>query len=232
MPDVVHVHYARTPSDVIFGAELRALAATHPSYRLIVIIHRRRSAAVQRPTRLDALVPDWRTREMLGVRPAAAARAALCDRDRRRALHVERFRAALAVLPANAAAAACGSPRARRRDRATAARRCCRSPRAPACRAPHGCRMGICHTLRRHADRRLRARPAHRRALDEPGTRIQICVCAAAGDVELEPLKGPIMTTAPITRYRRSKPSAASSTRSAPRSWRASASAIAATSAR
>ena len=51
--------------------------------------------------------------------------------------------------------------------------------------APHGCRMGICHTC----DTTLLAgcvrdlRTGER--IDQPGTRIQVCVCAAAGDVEL-----------------------------------------------
>src|SRR6185312_12514191 len=35
MPDVVHVHYARTADDVVFGEELRCLAVDHPGYRLV-----------------------------------------------------------------------------------------------------------------------------------------------------------------------------------------------------
>src|ERR1700742_959920 len=37
MPDVVHVHHARTAADVIFGEELRCLAVDHPGYRLLEI---------------------------------------------------------------------------------------------------------------------------------------------------------------------------------------------------
>jgi ferredoxin len=51
--------------------------------------------------------------------------------------------------------------------------------------APHGCRMGICHscdaTLVAGCVRDLRTGD-----LAEPGARVQICVCAAAGDVELD----------------------------------------------
>jgi ferredoxin len=51
--------------------------------------------------------------------------------------------------------------------------------------APHGCRMGICHscdaTLVAGCVRDLRTGD-----LAEPGARIQICVCAATGDVELD----------------------------------------------
>jgi ferredoxin len=50
---------------------------------------------------------------------------------------------------------------------------------------PHGCRMGICHscdcTLVRGKVRDLRTG----RLVGEPGGRIQPCVSAAAGDVEL-----------------------------------------------
>lgn len=49
----------------------------------------------------------------------------------------------------------------------------------------HGCRMGICHTcdatLNSGCVRDLRTG----QLIDEPGARIQICVCAAAGDVEV-----------------------------------------------
>jgi ferredoxin len=50
----------------------------------------------------------------------------------------------------------------------------------------HGCRMGICHscttTLRRGCVRDLR----NGSIIDEPGVKVQICVCAAAGNVDLE----------------------------------------------
>lgn len=50
----------------------------------------------------------------------------------------------------------------------------------------HGCRMGICHTcdatLKSGCVRDLRTG----QTIDEPGARIQICVCAAAGDVEID----------------------------------------------
>ena len=50
---------------------------------------------------------------------------------------------------------------------------------------PHGCRMGICHTcdttLVSGCVRDLRTGES----VAEPGTRICVCVCAAAGDVEL-----------------------------------------------
>ncbi|MEO6776136.1 MAG: ferredoxin reductase [Kofleriaceae bacterium] len=217
MPDVVHVHYARTAADVIFGEGLRALAVDHPSYRWIeihTVADRRRFDA----TRLAALVPDWQVREAWACGPqslldaiGAAYRApdhggaalhATPDGSQagpveapRPRLHVERFRAALAVLPPNASGGrvrfAGDAPQATEVDAdATTpllhvAERAGLAPR-------HGCRMGICHTcdstLVAGCVRDLRTGTA----IDEPGARIQICVCAAAGDVELALVTNPV----------------------------------------
>jgi ferredoxin len=50
---------------------------------------------------------------------------------------------------------------------------------------PHGCRMGICHTcdvpLKSGSVRDLRTGEI----LSEPGSTVQICICAAAGDCEI-----------------------------------------------
>ncbi len=58
---VVLLHSARTPDDVIFGAELRSLAARHAGFRL----HEQLTDTMGRmgPGDLDALCPDWRERE-------------------------------------------------------------------------------------------------------------------------------------------------------------------------
>jgi len=201
MPDVVHVHYARTAEDVIFGDELRSLAVDHPGYHLIEIhtaSDRRRFEA----RRLAALVPDWQAREAWACGPQSLLDAiggvyaspshVGSDADGRPhvgRLHVERFRAALAVLPSNAsggrarfAMTATQTATDADADAATpllqVAERAGLAPRS-------GCRMGICHTcdstLVAGCVRDLRTG----QTIDEPGSRVQICVCAAAGDVEL-----------------------------------------------
>jgi ferredoxin-NADP reductase len=180
MPDIVHVHYARTDDDVIFGAELRDLAARHPAYRIRIVLtanDRRRFCREQ----LDELAPDWGTRETWACGPASLLDAATFTN----ALHVERFSAVLAPAAANAS----GGHVRFRSSRVSAIS----DGRTPLLRiaedagvaAPHGCRMGICHTcdatLTSGCVRDLRTG----QRIDEPGARIQICVCAAAGDVEL-----------------------------------------------
>ena len=190
MPDVVHVHYARTSEDMIFGEELRSLAVDHPSYRLIEI-HTRVDPRRFDGVRLAQRVPDWRSRETWACGPQSLLDAIAVvypphgTGDAVSRLHVERFRAALAVLPANATGGRvrfAASAVDRDADATTpllhVAEQAGLAPR-------HGCRMGICHTcdstLVSGCVRDLRTGAA----IDEPGARIQICVCAAAGDVEL-----------------------------------------------
>jgi ferredoxin-NADP reductase len=190
MPDAVHVQFARTPRDAIFGDELAALARAHASYRHVAI------ATARAPRRLSAaylaeLVPDWRDRAAWVCGPAgliAAATAAFADAGRAHALHVERFHAAVAPAPADAR----GGTATFRRGAATTATAA--DGQAPllvvaerAGLAPrHGCRMGICHScdaaLVSGCARDLRTGAR----ITEPGARVQLCVSAAAGDLSLD----------------------------------------------
>ena len=182
MLDIVHIHYARTPADMIFGAELRALATSHPSYRLIEV-HTQSDARRFSSARLAELVPDWTAREAWACGPATLlASVTEVFADRPHALHVERFRAALAVLP-NAAGGVVqfGGIKTRADGRTPLLRIAEDAGLSP----PHGCRMGICHscdsTLVSGCVRDLRTGAT----ITEPGAQIQICVCAAAGDLEV-----------------------------------------------
>jgi ferredoxin-NADP reductase len=179
--DIVHVHHARTPNDEIFGRELRALAAAHPGYRLTIVhthADRRRLSA----SRLDKLVPDWRTRETFACGPASMLAALTTIVDR---LHLERFTSALAPLPANDSGGCVRFVASRIQTRSDGRTPLLRVAEDAGVNAPHGCRMGICHSC----DATLvagRVRDLRTGDLAEPGTRIQICVCAAAGDVDLD----------------------------------------------
>ena len=61
MPDVVALHSAREPDEVIFGNDLRGLAGKHGRFHL----HEQLTRANGRmgPGDLDRLCPDWRERE-------------------------------------------------------------------------------------------------------------------------------------------------------------------------
>jgi ferredoxin-NADP reductase len=187
LSDVVHVHHARHAGDVIFGDELRQLAASHSGYRPTIILTRenpRRFSA----TGLGELSPDWRERETWACGPQRlldAVTACFAEAGRGDALHIERFTAALAPMPANANGGRVRFANARTERRSDGRTPLLRVAEAAGISAPHGCRMGICHTcdatLLSGCVRDLRTGET----INEPGVRIQVCVCAAAGDVEL-----------------------------------------------
>jgi ferredoxin-NADP reductase len=186
MPDVVHVHYARTARDVIFADELRALAAAHPRYRLTVVHTAEDRRRFSRAT-LDALAPDWAAREAWVCGPAGLldAATAVFESARAKAPHIERFRAALAPLPANLEGGRVRFGLSRKDVEADGHTPLLRVAEEAGVNAPHGCRMGICRTcdatMVSGCVRDLRTG----KTIDEPGARVQVCVCAAAGDVEL-----------------------------------------------
>jgi ferredoxin-NADP reductase len=176
--DIVHVHFARTAADEIFGRELRALG--YP----LTIIHTHIDPRRLSTQRLDELVPDWRTRETWACGPASML-AALTSIFDGRPLHVERFAAALAPLPANDSGGCVRFVASRTEARSDGRTPLLRVAEGAGIAAPHGCRMGICHSC----DATLvagRVRDLRTGDLAEPGARIQICVCAAAGDVDLD----------------------------------------------
>jgi ferredoxin-NADP reductase len=184
---VVHLHYARSEEDVIFGGELRAMAVDHPGYRL-AIVHTHTDPRRFSTERLDELVPDWRSRPAWACGPQGLL-ASVTDTFERAgradALHLERVAPVLAPQPL-----ADGEATVRFTTTATESRAARRTPLLRVAEdagiaAPHGCRMGICHTC----DTTLVSgcvtdlRTGDR--IDQPGARIQVCVCAAESDVEL-----------------------------------------------
>jgi ferredoxin-NADP reductase len=185
--DVVHVHYARHRNDVIFNDELHALAAGHPGYRLVLVYSDEDPRLLDDAT-LTEHIADWRDRQAWVCGPRGmldAATDCFARAGRAGALHVERFTAALTQVPANATGGNvrfATSSKERRSDGRTPLLRIAEDAGVS---APHGCRMGICHTcdatLLKGCVRDLRTGEQ----IAEPGARIQVCVCAAAGDVEL-----------------------------------------------
>lgn len=181
----VLLHCDRTPSDVVFGAELRRLAAA-TGLELI-----ERHTAVSGRLTADSLadaVPDWAARQTYACGPAGlldALTAHWADAGQPDALHLERF-----VPPTPVAADATGG-RVSFTASGIVADAAPGTPLMVAGEAagallPNGCRMGICHTcvgtLRTGAVRNL-----HTGELtDTPGESVRTCVSGAAGDVEIE----------------------------------------------
>ncbi|MEV5754493.1 ferredoxin reductase [Actinoallomurus sp. NPDC052308] len=183
LPDVVLMHSAPTPADVIFGAELRALAARFANLRLYE--RHTRTGGRLRPADLPDLCPDWAERTAWVCGPAEMLQEAeehwAGSPDR---LHVERFRPAALTAEGEG-----GRIRFTKSDRQTDA-----DGGTPLLIAgeqagvlmPSGCRMGICHScvgrLASGRVRDLRTGQIH----GEAGDLVQTCVSAAAGPVEIE----------------------------------------------
>jgi stearoyl-CoA 9-desaturase NADPH oxidoreductase len=194
LPHSVHIHYAPHAYDVIFGAELKALAAKHPQYKLHLMFtrelgearsHERHFSAAQ----LDALAPDWRERDAFACGPQAlldAIEQHWAGAKLSRRLHTERFRAAMARLDTAAVGGEVLFSAAGRTVKADGNTPLLRVAEDAGLNPPHGCRMGICHTCPRKLlsgqVRDLRTGAVH----GEPGEKVLICVSAAAGDCTIE----------------------------------------------
>jgi len=185
----VAVHCDRTADDVVFGAELRALAGA-TGLRLV----ERHTALDGRltPDALTCLVPDWTARHAWACGPAGLLDdlgdwwARHGDSD---ALHVERF-----VAPGWVGSDAEGAGTGGRVRFTTSKIETEAAPGEPLMIAgeaagallPNGCRMGICHTcvgrLLSGAVTNLQTGERH----DSPGEPVRTCVSGAAGDVEIE----------------------------------------------
>jgi ferredoxin-NADP reductase len=187
LPDIVHLHYAPSARDVIFADELAELAATHPRYRLATVFTRQ-SAGFDGAA-LDAHCPDWRERTAWACGPASLLDAAVVSfaaAGRSEHLHIERFAAPITAPAVDGCGGRVRFSASRVDVEADASTPLLRVAEDAGVSAPHGCRMGICRTcdatLLSGCVRDLRT--GH--TIDEPGARVQVCVCAAAGDVELE----------------------------------------------
>jgi ferredoxin len=183
MPDVMLMHSAPMPEDVIFGEELRGLAARFPNLRLYE--RHTRAGGRLRPADLPALCPDWADRAAWACGPTemlqevTAHWAGLTDR-----LHVEHFR------PAESAADGEGgrvrfTKSGREVDAAGGTPLLIAGEEAGVV-MPSGCRMGICFgcvgRLSSGQVCDLRTGRVH----GEEGDLVQTCVSAAAGPVEID----------------------------------------------
>src|ERR1700754_2323761 len=183
--DAVLLHSARTPADVIFGAELRELAERHEGFRL----HEQHTGEHGRmaPGHLDELCPDWREREAFASGPGELLDALEThwgehgDPER---LHTERFQPKLmseegeggvvVFVDSDCEVSGDGSkPILVLGEEA-------------GLELPYGCREGICHTcvgtLRSGRLRDLR----NGKVGGNDGETVRTCIHAPEGRVEIE----------------------------------------------
>lgn len=193
LPNSVHMHYAPHELDVIFGSELRKLAADQDLYHFHEIhTHSygelKQTKGYFNAEQLDRLCPDWRERDVYACGPPgliAALEQHFDQAGRSRYLHIERFLADFATLPDDATG---GLVRFSISDidvQASHDKPLLLVAEEAGLNPPHGCRMGICHTcnttLVKGAVRDLRSG----QLITDAGSTVQTCVCAAAGDCEL-----------------------------------------------
>ena len=184
--DVVVVHSAPAPDDVIFGAELRELARTG-AIRLVER-HTATTGLLDAPA-LAELVPDLAERSTWACGPVGLLEAleehwaaeGIADR-----LHTERFRPRVLVTGEGGAVSFARSGRTLDVDGATPI---LDAAEAAGLLMPSGCRMGICYgcvlPLREGAVRDLRTGEVTTAAPGD-GVLVQTCISAAAGACDID----------------------------------------------
>jgi ferredoxin-NADP reductase len=186
LDDVVLLHSARDPGDVIFGEQLRDMCERNEGFRL----HEQHTGEMGRmgPDDLDRLCPDWREREAFLSGPAGLLdamdehweREADCDR-----LHMERFQP---IIGGDAEEGEGGTIKFLDSDgeaECDGGTPILVAGEEAGLDLPFGCREGICHTcvgkLCSGQVRDLRTGKVH----GQEGENVRTCVNAPEGPVEI-----------------------------------------------
>ncbi|UTI64064.1 ferredoxin reductase [Paraconexibacter antarcticus] len=182
---VTHVHLAPNRGDVIFGDELRRLAAQHPGFTLHE--HHDDEHGVFSPARLQQLLPEWAAHETWACGPAGlldAVTEAFEAAGVPERLNVERFKPV--VVNVTGTGGTVTFTRQQRTATADASTPILVAGEDAGALLPSGCRMGICNScvgrLCSGAVRDLRTGEL----LDTPDLMVRTCTTAAAGDVEID----------------------------------------------
>ena len=184
------VHVCRTPQDLIFGDELRALARGCPELPgLRVHLHFSASAGRWTPAELAAAVPDWAGRPTWLCGPAAfmdAVDAHWAAHGARAPLHRERFAPAWTPPQPLEAPVIVQAQRAGRRFASTGATSLLQQAEQAGLAPKHGCRIGICRSCQ-CVKRSGTVQNLQTGALSsEPNELIRLCVSAARSDLTLD----------------------------------------------
>ncbi len=184
--DIVVVHSAPTRADVIFGGELRMLAARG---HITLVERRTDTEGMLTAEDLADLVPDLDEREAWACGPAgmlAALESRWADRGIPDQLHTERFRPTVAATGEGGTVTFTASELDVVADGATSL---LDAGESAGVLMPSGCRMGICFgcvaPLREGSVRDLRNGDLTT-AFPDDGALIQTCVSAAAGPCQIE----------------------------------------------
>ncbi|HVU72185.1 MAG TPA: iron-sulfur cluster-binding domain-containing protein, partial [Mycobacteriales bacterium] len=187
LADAVVLHSALTRDDVIFGDELRALAAAG---RITLIERHTDVEGLLDIAELDTIVPDWRERATWACGPAGLLAAAENHWDAAglgAELRIERFRPL--VLAADGDGGEVTFAKSGRVAEAVGATTLLATGEDAGVLMPSGCRMGICRgcvvPLLSGSVRDLRTGDTTTAVPGDATTYVQTCVSAAAGPCEL-----------------------------------------------
>jgi ferredoxin-NADP reductase len=186
LEDVVVVHSAPTAADVVFGSELRRVAAQG---RLRLVEQHTDTAGLLGAADIAALVPDLDERETWACGPTGmldAVEKEWAARGNADRLHTERFRPSVVVAGEGGAVSFSRTGLNVEADGATPL---LTAGERAGVLMPSGCRMGICFgcvvPLREGAVRDLRTGDVTTAAIGD-GVLVQTCINAAAGRCDLD----------------------------------------------
>jgi ferredoxin-NADP reductase len=181
VPDVHLVHSAPASKDVLFRAELHALAAGLTLHEQLTD-----EMGMLALDDLAAVCPDWTERQTWACGPPAmldAAERAWAAKGVSDQLHLERF--SVALTGAGGEGGTVTFAKSGRTVSVDGATTLLQAGEDAGVQMPFGCRMGICQScvlpLVAGATRDLRSGTEH-----TEGDRIQTCIAAAAGDCVLD----------------------------------------------
>jgi ferredoxin-NADP reductase len=189
LDDVVHLHSAPTPDDVIFGERLRAMADRNEGLSL----HEQHTQAGDgriTPADLDRLCTDWRERETFLCGPAELIddfKPLWEEHEIEHLLYLERFQP---VIGGDGAGEGEGGTikflESDAEGESDGSQPILVAGEEAGLELPFGCRMGICHTcvgrLCAGKLRDLRSGEVH----GEEGQMVRTCVNAPEGPVEIQ----------------------------------------------
>jgi ferredoxin-NADP reductase len=187
MNDVVLLHSARGPDDVIFGEQLRELADKHDGFTF----HEQDTTKDGRlePPHLERLCPDWKERETFLSGPSGMLDAmeeywdahADCDR-----LHMERFQPKLGFDGEEGEGGTIAFLESDCKTECDGSTPILVAGEEAGLELPYGCREGICHTcvgtLRSGQIRDLRSGKVG----GQEGETVRTCINAPEGPIEIE----------------------------------------------
>jgi ferredoxin-NADP reductase len=194
LPDTVHIHYAPHELDVIFGKELRKMDSEQEFYHLHEVHTHEYGEDKQTKgyfslEQLERFCPDWKDRDCYACGPPpliAILEKTYEEVGLSHRLHIERFLAEFAPIPDDAIGGRVRFAASGIDIEADSETSLLRVAEEAGLNPPHGCRMGICHTCNTKLVSGCVRDLRNGKILNEAGAIVQTCVCAAAGDCELE----------------------------------------------